>query len=169
MTTTFESLRTSFAQLRWWSRTQWWIAGVAFAIMFVAMGEVGQTLPPFSANRTYPIEWWNYVTLVADSAVMGLVLGTFVTSGSKRLASASGGGFAATVGAIAMACPVCSPLAIPLLGAGGVLSFLRGDRGWLALATILVLGLTLILRLRASASCPVRFKPVAVSSAQPTR
>ena len=164
-----ETLRTLFAQLRWWSSAQWWIAAAGFAIAFVGIGEVGQTLPPASAGRVYPIEWWNYLTLVADSAVMGLIVGTFITSPGKRLASASGGGFAATVAAIAMACPVCSPLAIPLLGAGGVLAFLRGDRVWLALASILVLGLTLILRLRASASCPVRFKPEALSSAEPAR
>jgi hypothetical protein len=163
-----QSIQIAFAQLRWWSGTQWRIAGTAFAIMLIAIGEVGQTLPPASASRVTPIEWWNYVTLMSNSALMGLIVGSFVSPRRDRVASASAGGFAAAAGAIVMACPFCSPLAIPLLGTGGLLAFLRDDRGWLALASMVVLGLTLALRLRASASCPVRFKPLAPAPSQQT-
>jgi hypothetical protein len=152
------TLQTAFVQLRWWSSTQWSVALAAFLLMFIVLGEVGQTLPPASSNRVYPIEWWNYLTLVADSALMALIAASFVTPGAKRLASAGGGGFASAVAAIVMACPVCSPLAIPLLGAGGALAFLRGDRGWIALASIVVLAAAAVLRLQATASCPVPVK-----------
>jgi hypothetical protein len=162
------TLQTAFVQLRWWSSLQWTVAAAAFLLMFLALGEVGQTLPPASSDRVYPIEWWNYVTLVADSALTALIAASFVTRGSKRLASAGGGGFASAVAAIAMACPVCSPLAIPLLGAGGALAFLRGDRAWIGLASIVVLAAAAILRIEATASCPVRIKP-AHTSAQPAR
>jgi hypothetical protein len=154
-----DSVRATFAQFGWWTMTQWRVAAIAAAVALVAIGEVGQTLPPAWTDRVYPIEWWNYVTLVADSALIGLVLGSFLAPAGRRLATAGSSGVAGMLAAIMMACPICSPLAIPLLGAGGVLAFLRGDRGWLALASVLVLAATLYLRLRATSSCPVRFEP----------
>lgn len=54
-----------------------------------------------------------------------------------------------------MACPVCSPLAIPLLGAGGLLAFLTPARAWLALASLVLLGATLLLLLRDATTCDV--------------
>jgi hypothetical protein len=167
--TVVDSVRTTLAQFAWWTATQWRIAAGTAAVMLLTIGEVGQTLPPASADRVYPIEWWNYVTLVADSVMIGLVVGSFVMPVGRRAAAASGSGLAGTFAAIMMACPVCSPLAIPLLGAGGVLSFLRGDRGWLALASVLVLGLTLILRLRATTSCAVPRRAPSPTSVQPAR
>jgi hypothetical protein len=166
MTRVITSIEVSVAQLRWWSVRQWTVAAATFVVVLIAMGEVGQTLPPASSDRVYPIEWWNFVVLVADSALVAVMIGSFVAPGTKRIASATGGGFTATVATIMLACPVCSPLAIPLLGAGGALAFLRGDRGLIALASIAVLALALILRLSATASCPVRYKPTAVA-AQP--
>jgi hypothetical protein len=52
-----------------------------------------------------------------------------------------------------MACPVCNPLAIPIFGAAGVLSFLAPYRGVIALASIALLALTLLLRLRTTGAC----------------
>src|SRR5579859_94742 len=146
--------RSTLLPLQWWTPGQWLIAAATCVVLFVVIGEVGQTLPPTSSDRTYPIEWWNYLTLFADSALMGLVVGTFLVPAGHRVAAAGGSGFAGSVAAIVMACPVCSPLAIPLLGAGGALSFLRGDRALLALLSVLALGLTLVLRLNTSMSCP---------------
>lgn len=166
MTRVITSIEASVAQLRWWSVRQWTAAAATFVVVLIAMGEVGQTLPPASSDRVYPIEWWNFVVLVADSALVAVMIGSFVAPGTKRIASATGGGLTATVATIMLACPVCSPLAIPLLGAGGALAFLRGDRGLIALASIAVLALALILRLSATASCPVRYKLTAVA-AQP--
>ena len=52
-----------------------------------------------------------------------------------------------------MACPVCNPLAIPLFGAAGVLSFLAPERGLIALLSIALLAVTLLLRLRTTQAC----------------
>jgi hypothetical protein len=52
-----------------------------------------------------------------------------------------------------MACPVCNPLAIPLFGAAGVLSFLAPYRGLIALLSVALLALTLLLRLRTNRAC----------------
>jgi len=151
----------TLGQLRLYSKRQWALVAVVAVAAFVAIGSVGETLPWSSAGRVFAVQWWNWATLIASSVLLGLIAATFVTAGSRGGAtrgagSATGSGLAGTVAAIAMACPVCSPLAIPLLGVGGTFAFLRGDRGWLALASVLILGLTLLLRLRASTGCSVR-------------
>jgi hypothetical protein len=146
---------TTVMQPRWWSARQWGAVGVGFVLAFVVIGVVGETLPPYSAGRAYPVEWWNWVTLVISAALIGLIVGSFVVPGGRRAAAGAGTGSAGTIAAIAMACPVCSPLAIPLLGSGGLLAFLAPERGWIALASVLLLGVTLLLRLRAGATCEV--------------
>ncbi len=59
----------------------------------------------------------------------------------------------AIVWTVAMACPACSPLAIPLFGAAGLLSFLAPERGLIALLSILLLAVTLALRLSSARAC----------------
>jgi len=125
---------------------------------FLLMGVIGETLPGASVGRKVPIEWWNYVTLALAPVLIALIAGTFVTEGDSkraRRAGKTGTGAGATVGTLAMACPVCSPLAIPLFGASGVLSFLAPERGLIALASIALLLVTLLLRLRTTRSCRI--------------
>ncbi len=141
-------------QLRWWSTPQRLVAAVVFVVVFVVIGEVGQTLPPADAGRTYPVEWWNWVTLAVSAALIGLIVATFVRPGGHRALTGAGSGSAGTIAAIVMAC-----LAIPLLGTGGLLAFLVPDRGLIALASIVLLALTLLLRLRAATSCAVSLPP----------
>ena len=145
-------------QMRWWSGRQWGVTAAAFAVAFVLIGEVGETLPPASVGRMYPVLWWNWVTLAVCSVLFGLIAATFVGPGARRPLGGAASGSAGVVAAVAMACPVCSPLALPLLGTGGVLAFLLPDRGWIALAAVAVLSLTLLLRLRdtSAAGCAVR-------------
>ncbi len=151
-------------QIRWWSTPQWQVAAVGFVLAFVVIGEVGETLPPANTGRLYPVEWWNWVTLALSAALIGLIAATFVRPGGRRALAGAGSGSAGTIAAIVMACPVCSPLAIPLLGTGGLLAFLVPDRGWIALASIVLLAITLLLRLRAANSCKVNLGPLAPAS-----
>ena len=70
-----------------------------------------------------------------------------------RRRQAAGAGAGGVAGTLAMACPVCNPLAIPLFGAAGVLSFLAPERGLIALLSIALLAVTLVLRLRTTQAC----------------
>lgn len=151
-------------QIRWWSTAQRYVAAIVFVLAFVVIGEVGETLPPANTGRVYPVEWWNWVTLAVSAALIGMIAATFVRPGGRRALAGAGSGSAGTIAAVVMACPVCSPLAIPLLGTGGVLAFLVPDRGWIALASIGLLALTLLLRLRAASSCAVNLGPLAPAS-----
>lgn len=150
---------TTLMQPRWWSPGQWRLGAAVSVLAFLLIGEIGQTLPPESVGRTYPVEWWNWATLIASAVLIGLIAVTFAVPGGRRGRAGAGAGSAGTVAAIVMACPVCSPLAIPLLGTGGFLAFLVPERGWLALASVVMLMLTLLLRLRASTTCAVNLGP----------
>ena len=143
-------------QLATWPRRQWKVAGWSYLAALLIMGGIGETLPGASAGRVVPIQWWNYVTLILSPPLIALIVATFAPAGqprrSRRLGKA-GTGAGGAAGTLAMACPVCNPLAIPLFGAAGVLSFLAPYRGLIALLSIGLLALTLLLRLRTTRAC----------------
>ena len=139
-------------------RRQWQTAAWVGAVALVATGYAGETVPGIDFDRMVAVSWWNYPAWVATSILLGLIAGTFVhPAGSRatRGAAAAGSGILGLAASTVMACPVCSTLAVPFLGAGGMLAFLRPDRGWLALLSVLLLAATLALRLRAITRCRV--------------
>ncbi len=167
MLTTLRALpaRTGWApiqQLAMWSRRQWKVAGWAYLAALLIMGVAGETLPGASLGRVVPIQWWNYVTLALSPPLIALIVATFVPSGQpkgSRRWGKTGTGVGGAAGTLAMACPVCNPLAIPIFGAAGVLSFLAPYRGVIALASIALLALTLLLRLRTTRACQLAPPP----------
>lgn len=156
-------LRRSACTLLWqlggWTRSQWKVVGWTYLLSLLLMGVVGETLPGASYGRVVPVAWWNWLTLLLSPVLIALIAGTFVTGGSSsrraRRASKAGTGAGAAVGTIAMSCPVCSPLAIPLFGTSGVLSFLAPLRGLVAALSIGLLLVTLVIRLRAIQACRI--------------
>lgn len=118
-----------------------------------------------------PIQWWNYVTLILSPPLIALIAATFVPPGQPRRSrrwGKTGTSVGGAAGTLAMACPACNPLAIPIFGAAGVLSFLAPYRGLIALASVLLLAVTLLFRLRTTRTCQVAPQP-GPSSAQPRR
>src|SRR5215469_5559610 len=155
-------------QVAAFSRRQWKVARWTYLAALLIMGVVGETLPGASVGRVAPIQWWNYVTLVLSPPLIALIAATFVPSGQPRRArrlGKAGTGIAGAAGTLAMACPVCNPLAIPIFGAAGVLSFLAQYRGIIALLSIVLLAVTLLMRLRTTRTC--RLAPQAGSSSSP--
>jgi hypothetical protein len=143
-------------QLAAFSRRQWKVAGWSYLAALLIMGVVGETLPGASAGRVVPIQWWNYVTLVLSPPLIALIAATFVPPGQPRGGrrwAKTGTGVGGAAGTLTMACPVCNPLAIPLFGAAGVLSFLAPYRGLIALLSIVLLAVTLLIRLRTMRTC----------------
>jgi hypothetical protein len=132
------------------------VAGWSYLAALLIMGVAGETLPGASAGRVVPIQWWNYVTLILSPPLIALIAATFVPPGqpgSSRRWGKTGTGIGGAAGTLAMACPVCNPLAIPIFGAAGVLSFLAPYRGVIALASVVLLAVTLLLRLRTARTC----------------
>ena len=145
------------AQMRTWSRRQWKVVGWAYLASLLVMGVIGETLPGASEGRAVPVAWWNYVTLVMSPPLIALIVGTFVPDQPKgsRVRGATGAGLGGVIGTVAMACPVCNPIAIPLFGAAGVLSFLAPERGLIALISVALLAVTLAIRLRTTRACQI--------------
>jgi hypothetical protein len=149
-------------QLAIFSRRQWKFAGWTYLAALLIMGVAGETLPGASVGRVVPIQWWNYVTLVLSPPLIALIAATFVPSGQPRRSrrwGKAGTGVGGAAGTLAMACPVCNPLAIPIFGAAGVLSFLAPYRGLIALLSIVMLVVTLLLRLRTTRACQLVQRP----------
>jgi hypothetical protein len=143
-------------QVAAFSRRQWKVAGWSYLAALLIMGVVGETLPGASVGRVVPIQWWNYVTLVLSPPLIALIAATFVPPGQPtkgRRWAKTGTGAAGAAGTLAMACPVCNPLAIPIFGAAGILSFLAPYRGIIALLSIVLLAVTLLIRLRTTRAC----------------
>lgn len=143
-------------QVAAFSRRQWKVAVWSYLAALLIMGIAGETLPGASAGRVVPIQWWNYVTLVLSPPLISLIAATFVPPGQPRKGrrwAKTGTGAGGAAGTLAMACPVCNPLAIPIFGAAGVLAFLAPYRGLIALLSILLLALTLLIRLRTTRTC----------------
>jgi hypothetical protein len=149
-------------QLAAFSRRQWKVAGWTYLAALVIMGVAGETLPGASVGRVVPVQWWNYVTLILSPPLVALIAATFVPPGQPRRSrrwGKTGTGIGGAAGTLAMACPVCNPLAIPIFGAAGVLSFLAPYRGVIALASVVLLAVTLLIRLRTTRMCQLAPQP----------
>ncbi len=143
-------------QLRMLSRRQWKVAGWSYLAALLLMGVVGETLPIASIGRVVPVAWWNYVTLAISPVLIGLIAVTFVPQRQpkrSRVRGAAGTGVGGAIGTVAMACPACNPIAIPLFGTAGVFSFLAPERGLISLLSVGLLAVTLVLRFRTARSC----------------
>jgi hypothetical protein len=115
-------------------------------VAMLITGAAGETLPGATAGRVVPIQWWNYVTLMLSPPLIALIAATFVPAGQPRSShrwAKTGTGIGGAAGTLAMACPVSNPLAIPVFGAAGMLSFLAPYRGIIALASVVLLAVTL--------------------------
>ena len=159
-------------QVAAFSRRQWKVAGWSYLAALVIMGDAGETLPGASLGRDVPVQWWNYVTHILTPPLIALIAATFVPAGQPRGSrrwGKTGTGAGGAAGTLAMACPVCNPLAIPIFGAAGVLSFLAPYRGVIALASIVLLAVTLLLRLRTARTCQLALAPQAGPSSAPPR
>jgi hypothetical protein len=145
-------------QFRGFSARQWRIAARVYVIALLLMGVIGETLPGASAGRVVPLAWWNWVTLAVSPLLIALIAATFVPTAGYRRGRRTGRaatGAGGAIGTLAMACPVCNPLAIPLFGTAGVLSFVAPERGLIALSSMVLLALTLVIRLRTLQTCRV--------------
>jgi hypothetical protein len=153
------------------TRRQWRVAGWAWLGSFLLMGVVGETLPIASLGRIVPVAWWNYVTLAISPVLIGLIAATFVPASQPQSSlrkGAAGTGVGGAIGTITMACPACNPIAIPLFGSAGLLSFLAPARGLISLLSVALLAVTLSLRLRTARKCELAFPGAAPHPGAPT-
>ncbi len=124
----------------------------AITISAAAIGLVVIGLPtaiyenPFFVRMT-PVRAQDYVIWIMSSVLVGLIVGShFVassTSGDEKIVS---GG---VLSVLAVGCPTCNKLVVLLLGTTGALTFFAPLQLYIGVASVLLLGWTLLLRAKA--------------------
>lgn len=125
----------------------WIITALAAAIGLVFIG-----LPtaiyenPFFVRMT-PVRAQDHVIWVLSSVLIGLIVGSYFAGGSKaregKILSGS------VLSLLAVGCPICNKPVVLLLGTSGALTFFAPIQLYIGIASVLLLGWTLLLRARA--------------------
>lgn len=156
-----DAVREITGQVRAFSRREWTVALLASVAAALLMGVPTDIVPSPFYRRMTPILWWDYPVWAVSAALTGLVLATFV----RRVpVGASGGGVlgGGILSFFAVGCPICNKLIVALVGVSGALTFFAPVQPYLALAGLMLLAVTLVLRLRATARC--RLQPIVEGS-----
>ena len=136
-----------------WTFRHWLVALAVAVAVAVASGIPTDILPTPLYRRMTPVVWWNYPIWALSAVLAGLVAATYVRAGtapSRGGGRAFGGGF---LSFLAVGCPICNKLVVALLGVGGALTYFGPVQPVIGIVGGALLAATLVLRLRALASC----------------
>jgi len=104
--------------------------------------------------RMTPVRAQDYGIWIVSSVLMGLIVGSYFVARSTRSDEKilSGG----LLSVLAVGCPTCNKLVVLLLGTTGALTFFAPLQLYIGIASVLLLGWTLVLRAKALAdTCTV--------------
>jgi hypothetical protein len=143
--------------LRMWNSRQWSVAALSGLLIAILVALPTAVIPNPIFGRAIEVTWWSYPTVVLTGILGGLLVGTYVRTGESEQADTAlklgtAGGL---VSFFAVGCPVCNKLILLALGTSGAMSWFAPVQPFLALASIVVLGWALHLRLRGAIRCDV--------------
>jgi len=121
--------------------------------MVLALGIPTAVIPNQWFTRMTPVRPQDYLVL-ALTAVLAAMLGAtyvFPARCPRQEGKVLAGGY---LGVLAVGCPICNKLVVGVLGVSGALTYFQPLQPVLALASLVLLGLALILRLRAIGVLP---------------
>ena len=125
----------------------WVIATLAAAIGLVVIGLPTAIYENLFFVRMTPVRAQDYVIWVVSSVLIGLTVGSYFAGGSKageeKLLSGS------VLSVLAVGCPICNKPVVLLLGTSGALTFFAPIQLYIGIASVLLLGWTLLLRAKA--------------------
>lgn len=180
-----ESLELSRETLRRWGVRQVLVAAASGVVVGVFIGVATVLIPnPVFARDIAPV-WWNYPVWLVTSAMTGMLIATYVReadgaraasddpaedSAGTLPAEAAGearrdsrlGVAGAALAWFAVGCPVCNKIALLALGYSGAITWFAPLQPFLAGASLLLVGVALVGRLRGQTACPVRTTKVLV-------
>lgn len=142
---------------------RFWLAAAAGTVVgLVVLGVPTAVVPnPFFVRMT-PTSPWDVAIWLASAPLIGLTLATFVAKPQGVAVDPHGarGGThtsIAGVGAfLAIGCPICNKVVVGLLGVSGATTIFGPIQPVIGAASVALLGLTLIYRLRQRAfGCPM--------------
>jgi len=140
-----------------WSLWRWRMAAFIGAGVALAVAIPTAVIPTPIFGRTVDVTWWSYPTVLMTGVLSGLLLATYVREpGQERadrvLKMGTVGGLLAF---FAVGCPVCNKLVLIALGASGAMTWFTPLQPMLAVISLVLLGVSLVLRLRGQVACRV--------------
>ena len=142
------------AGLSMYTPKAWFMTTLAATIGLAAIGLTTAIFENWFFVRMTPVRTQDYVIWILSSVLMGLIVGSYFVARSTRSDEKilSGG----LLSVLAVGCPTCNKLVVLLLGTTGALTFFAPLQLYIGVASVLLLGWTLLLRARALAdACSV--------------
>jgi len=156
---------TSLNALRMWSARRWATAALSGLIVAALVALPTAVIPNPIFGRDIGVTWWSYPIVIISGILGGLLIATYVREpGNEEIDKAAKVGTAGGLLAFfAVGCPVCNKLVLLALGTSGAMSWFAPVQPFLAVASVIVMGWALHLRLKGMTSCKVE-TPEAVDS-----
>jgi hypothetical protein len=138
--------------LRFWSLSALYTAGSA-----LLLGVPTRLVPNPLFSRVVPTGPQDYVIWIVSALLLGPLLAVMTlypmpsqkAAPGKRSIAGTGQAFAgALLSFFSVGCPVCNKVVVLLLGLGGAMTIFNPLRPFLGLASLVLLGVTLFLRVR---------------------
>ena len=183
------SLSLAVVALRSWGPRQLSAAFIAAAVVAVIIGVATVLIPNPVFARDIPPVWWDYPVWLLSSAMMGMLIATYVrplqepdpttepaptradtadVQGAAERSEKHGaraGGAAGILAWFAVGCPVCNKIALLALGYTGALTWFAPFQPVLAVTALILAGIALVWRLKGQVACPL---PAPARTAEPT-
>ena len=148
-----DAVKDACRALLLWDRRRIAVAVAAAAVSAVVIGVATVLIPNSLFARDIPPVWWDYpVWILTSMLIASYVRGTDVES-EKR--SGVLGGVGGMLGWFAVGCPVCNKIALLALGYTGALTYFAPLQPILAAASVALLLVAVIIRLKGQYSCPL--------------
>jgi len=142
------------AGLSMYTPKAWFMTTLAAATGLAVIGLTTAIFENWFFVRMTPVRAQDYVIWILSSVLMGLIVGSyFVASSTSSDGKILSGGL---LSVLAVGCPTCNKLVVLLLGTTGALTFFAPIQLYIGVASVLLLGWTLLLRAEAlSGTCSV--------------
>ncbi|NBE53583.1 hypothetical protein [Streptomyces boluensis] len=169
------NLRLALRAPTTWSAARWSVALASAVLSALLLGLPTALVPSPFFGREIPPEWWSYPVLVASALLAGLLIATYVRTGTERTdrtdperterterTDRAGkpervsrlGSAGALLSFLAVGCPVCNKLALLALGTSGALTVWAPLQPALAVASLVLLAVATARRLAGEVACP---------------
>lgn len=140
-------LNTLVAAFGMFTPKAWIITTLAAATGLAVIGLTTAIFENWFFVRMTPVRPQDYIIWVLSSLLIGLIAGSYFADRSKSEEGKLLSGGALSV--LAVGCPICNKPVVLLLGTSGALTFFAPIQLYLGIASVLLLGWTLLLRARA--------------------
>lgn len=152
-----DAVKDACRALLLWDRRRIAVAVAAAALSAVVIGVATVLIPNSLFARDIPPVWWDYPVWILTSMLIGMLIASYVRGTDVESEKRPGvlGGVGGMLGWFAVGCPVCNKIALLALGYTGALTYFAPLQPILAAASVALLLVAVIIRLKGQYSCPL--------------